>query len=261
MSIDLIVSNPISATPQTVTDQNGNTSALSISNSATAVNAEASGSNVQLSINNPTNATNEVAGVRFTTGSGWNVMLRTRQDNAWLELTASDGSVQHTWFQNNYTTTGVVTAGSVTAESVGAVQLQTGQLTATSSVTFSGIGPLPATGTVDLVVGPTGQVSTQLSSARFKENVQPLQDDFHKILSANPVSFVNRTTGAREIGYIAEDFHEKELENLVSYDTEGTPLSIQYKMLPIYALEIIKEQNRAIQQLQEEIAGIKEKLH
>jgi hypothetical protein len=68
----------------------------------------------QVHIANPTNATGQIAGLRLSTASGWNVQLRTRQDNAWLELTDVTGTPQHLWNANNYQTTGNVNAGSIT---------------------------------------------------------------------------------------------------------------------------------------------------
>ncbi len=246
MSIDLIVDNSISDTLQNVKDQSGNTSALEIAGGQVAISADASGASAQGSVFNPNNSDGNVAGFRFHTASGWNVMLRTRQGQAWLELTDGAGSPRHVWVDGNYTANGLVTAGQLSVSG--------------SQVVFSGLSGLPASGTADLTVDSSGNVAPQTSSARFKENIEPLQDDFRKVLDAAPVSFVNKATGDREIGYIAEEFHDNDLDNLVSYDAEGKPLSVQYKMLPIYALEIVKEQQRVIEELRSELGKIKAKL-
>lgn len=247
MSVDLVVDNDISTSLETVNDQHGNSSALSIAKGIVRVEGSPSGDSVQMDVYNPKKATNQVAGIRFHTGgSDWTVMLRTRQDKAWLELTDVSGNVVHLWNGRDYTTKGKVTAGKL-------------QVTG-SSVIFSGLQNLPSSGTADLTVDASGNVAPQTSSARFKEDIEPLQEDFHKIFSADPVSFTNKSTGDREIGYLAENLHENNLENLVSYDAEGKPLSVQYKMLPLYVLEIMKEQQHVIKELQEEIAGIKEEM-
>lgn len=129
-----------------------------------------------------------------------------------------------------------------------------------TAVRFSGLPNLPNSGMADLVIHSGGAVSVHTSSARFKENIEPLQEDFCKLLLADPVSFTNKATGDCEIGYVAENLHENELENLVSYDAEGKPLSVRYKLLPIYVLEIMKEQQRVIKDLQGDIADIKERM-
>jgi hypothetical protein len=52
----------------------------------------------QLSLYNPGNATDKIAGMRMGTGSGWNIQLRTQQDKDWLQLANADGSaVFHSW--------------------------------------------------------------------------------------------------------------------------------------------------------------------
>ncbi len=56
----------------------------------------------QLAIYNPNAATGHIAGIRMHTASGWNIQLRTRQDNAWLELTDSTGGISHQWNSTNY---------------------------------------------------------------------------------------------------------------------------------------------------------------
>lgn len=58
--------------------------------------------NQHLNLVATSNVTNTVAGISMRTNSGWSVMLRTRQDNSWLELTDVAGNVQHRWFQGNY---------------------------------------------------------------------------------------------------------------------------------------------------------------
>ena len=43
---------------------------------------------------------------------------------------------------------------------------------------------------------------------RYKEEVQGLEDDFGSILKAQPRTYVDKSSGRREIGYIAEEFDE-----------------------------------------------------
>lgn len=69
------------------------------------------GNAVQANVYNPSSASESVAGVRFHTASGWNVMLRTRQDKSWLELTGGTGNVVHYWDAGNYFATGKIAIG------------------------------------------------------------------------------------------------------------------------------------------------------
>lgn len=126
------------------------------------------------------------------------------------------------------------------------------------SAAFPTMPNLPGSGTADLTIDPSGNLAPQTSSARFKENIKPLKDEFHRILSLEPKVFTSKATGQAAIGYIAEDLHAKDLNHLVSFDGEGKPLSVHYKMLPLYLLEIIKDQQHMIEQLKEGLADLKE---
>ena len=46
------------------------------------------------------------------------------------------------------------------------------------------------------------------SSRETKTNIHPFEEDFTKILNAQPVSFTDKTSGEQNIGYIAEEFEE-----------------------------------------------------
>jgi len=124
-----------------------------------------------------------------------------------------------------------------------------------------GIGTNP--GTVFAIAGLTGTSSGanlrvynnniyyQSSSRRTKKNIKPLSEDFTKILKAQPVSFTDKATGENNIGYIAEDFDEIGLNNLVVYEN-GDPKSLSYELVSLYNLEIIKEQQKVIRELQKQ---------
>lgn len=166
--------------------------------------------------------------------------LRTHSGGNWLEIVDSGGTVRAAWLGEMYTV---------------------GALTVTGPwVIFPGINK-SATGPLDLVVNADGSIGPKLSSIRFKENVQPLQDDFHKILMLAPKSFNYLDSSEEAIGYMAEDLDEAKLGRLVSYDSDGKPLAIQYKMMSIYLLEVLKEHQQVIKELRREIAEIKEMMH
>ena len=117
--------------------------------------------------------------------------------------------------------------------------------------------PQPAGGTVDLVIDANGNVSTQNSSVRFKEDVQPLCDDFRKVLMLEPKSFTYKETGARGIGYTAEEVAAADLGELVAFDADGQPLGVHYKMLSVYLLELLKDQQATLAEVRAEITALK----
>ena len=96
----------------------------------------------------------------------------------------------------------------------------------------------------------TGTLGKVGSSARFKEDIEPLKDDFHKILEAKPKSFTWKENGEKGIGFIAEEFDALGLTDLVYYE-DGQPFSIRYELVPLYLLEVIKDQVETTKQLKE----------
>ena len=110
---------------------------------------------------------------------------------------------------------------------------------------------------VSLNIGSDGIVGTPVSSRRYKENIQPLQEDFRKILKLESKSFTFKDSGAKSIGYIAEDVDELGLKDLVVYK-DGQPETVLYNLIPVYMLEIIKKQQNDIDTLKREIRALKE---
>ena len=92
----------------------------------------------------------------------------------------------------------------------------------------------------------------QSSSAKYKDDIQELTDDFNKILDAQPKSFIDKATGQRNIGYIAEEFDKLGLDNLVIYK-DGQPDALKYDLVSLYLLEVVKDAN-------EENEGLKHRI-
>ena len=112
----------------------------------------------------------------------------------------------------------------------------------------------------DLEIDTNGNIGVQLSTARAKEDITELKDDFARILNLTPRSFVYKNTGTKSIGYIAEEVDELALKDLVTYDAEGAPMGVNYKKISVYLLEILKGQARAIGALTAEVQQLKSKL-
>lgn len=128
------------------------------------------------------------------------------------------------------------------------------------SVAFPTMQNLPSTGTADLTINASGAVAPQTSSARFKENIEPLAADFERILALEPKAFCDVGTGDRGIGYVAEDVAALRLTDLVSVDGSGQPLSVHYKLIPIYLLELLKAQQRTIEMLRDDVRELNRRL-
>lgn len=234
MSVDLVVANPLGSAAQTVMDQNGNSSSLYLSAAPPPV---AGGSAGMVAIYGP-GGLNATAALSLATSpsSKPNVqMLAT-------DLGASDASLSFNLLPAGNQTTSYNTVL---------------RLNPDGSVAVPSMPNLPASDTTDLVVDSYGNISPQTSSVRFKENVMPLADDFHKILALEPKAFNYRDSRQRTIGLIAEDVDSANLEGLVTYDGDGRPLSVQYKLIPLYLLELVKEQQRRLDEQERTMAELR----
>jgi hypothetical protein len=93
------------------------------------------------------------------------------------------------------------------------------------------------------------------SSRKYIDDIRPLDDNFDKILDAEPVSFTDKVSGERNIGFIAEEFEKLGLENLVVH-RDGKPDAVKYELVSVYLLEMIKELKTENQELKRRIEAI-----
>lgn len=233
MSIDLVVANQLGATAQAVTDQTGNTSDVYLTQSG------------PVGINQP----NPVAqlDIKGTLALNDNeIMLRAAADT-YHRIGYATNSDSDYWIFNS------------------ALLLQKGPVTSPTNLLRLTSGTLslptlqnrPATGSADLTIDSSGNVTPQTSSVRFKTDVTPLHDNFSKVLALQPKAFRYKEGGDRAIGYLAEDVADLELNDLVAVDASGAPLSVHYKLLPVYILEVVKRQQEAIDELREELERLR----
>lgn len=144
---------------------------------------------------------------------------------------------------------------STTLHVVGTTTLATTSITAldlTALTTNTSGNALCIVGTSVVTAGNTTCVT---SSARFKQNITPL-NDWRDLLDINVVEFnykpeyadTVRDAGGKRIGFIAEQIEQVDPQ-LVQYDTEGNPLSVHFD--GITAKTVL-----AIQEIQKEIDGM-----
>jgi hypothetical protein len=130
----------------------------------------------------------------------------------------------------------------------------------------------------------SGELRPQSSTIHVKTNVNPLNVDKESLFRLRPVSYQLKPAlgGDKEVGLIAEEVHET-LPELVVYgperqwigdtgipatDNNGkeilnhgkqVPYSVHYDRLPVYLLQIIKEQDKRIQDLELRLQKLEEK--
>ena len=62
-------------------------------------------------------------------------------------------------------------------------------------------------------------------------------------------------------GYIAEEVLENGIEEIVGYDENREPASLNYGLLSTLVLELVKEQQKEIDSLKEELRQLEELEH
>jgi len=119
---------------------------------------------------------------------------------------------------------------------------------------------------VQVGISASGQLATSTSSARFKENIRPMNDASEAILKLEPVTFRYKRDlspeGTSEFGLVAEQV-EKVNPDLIVRDKEGKPFSVRYDAVNAMLLnEFLKahrkleEQGQTIARQETEIRGL-----
>ncbi|CAB4133792.1 Intramolecular chaperone auto-processing domain containing protein [uncultured Caudovirales phage] len=117
-----------------------------------------------------------------------------------------------------------------------------------------GISGVTVAASVPVVIDANGQMGTVVSSARYKDNIENM-DDSVSILGLKPVEFTYRidVTKTKQYGLIAEEV-AKEFPYLCVYDKEGQPDSVKYHELPVFLLKEIQRLNKRIEELEKKVA-------
>lgn len=113
---------------------------------------------------------------------------------------------------------------------------------------------LLSTGTgAPVVVDGAGNLLQSASSIRYKMNVRPLEGA--DIFNLHPVRFQWKSTGEEDIGFIAEEV-EKVIPDLVFRNNDGKPEGVKYEKLALYLLNVVKEQQEEIRELQSAVKSL-----
>jgi hypothetical protein len=110
-------------------------------------------------------------------------------------------------------------------------------------------------------VNSNGTLGTVASTRRAKENIAPYSDPDNKILNVGAVTFdykpevieeEDQANRFNQFGLIAEDLHDAGLNHLVHYDKDGQCLGINYQMLAVELLGVVKNLDARIKTLEGE---------
>jgi hypothetical protein len=108
-----------------------------------------------------------------------------------------------------------------------------------------------------VVIGSSGQLGTTSSSARYKENIQPMDKASEAILSLEPVTFRYKhdldPKGIPQFGLVAEQV-EKINPDLVARDDRGKPYTVRYEAVNAMLLNEFLKEHRKVEQQEAAIA-------
>src|SRR5207253_5310858 len=107
-------------------------------------------------------------------------------------------------------------------------------------------------GGVGVIVDASGHLGTVTSSARFKDNVRPMDKASEAILALQPVTFRYKRDldpeGIPQFGLVAEQV-EKVNPDLVARDEQGKPYTVRYEAVNAMLLnEFLKEHKAFVEE-------------
>jgi hypothetical protein len=132
------------------------------------------------------------------------------------------------------------------------------QGTQTTTV-IAGINGATVAGDIAVLIDSSGHLGTSTSSARYKDEIKPMDKASEAILSLQPVSFRYKKEldpkAIPQFGLVAEEV-EKVDPDLVARDEEGKPYSVRYEAVNAMLLNEFLKEHRTVDELKKEIAAL-----
>jgi hypothetical protein len=120
-----------------------------------------------------------------------------------------------------------------------------------------------AAGGIAVFVNSNGKLGTAVSSRRFKENIQPINDASEALFALTPVSFRYKKEidpgGMQQFGLVAEDV-EQVNPDLVVCDQNGQVHSVRYDQVNAMLLNEFLKEHRKVEKQEATIAQLKEQI-
>ncbi len=118
---------------------------------------------------------------------------------------------------------------------------------------IAGISGATVAGGVTVVIDANGQLGTIVSSQRFKEAIEPMDEASEAILALKPVTFRYKheldPAGIPQFGLVAEQV-AKVNPDLVARDKEGKVYTVRYEAVNAMLLNEFLKEHRNVQQLE-----------
>ena len=124
---------------------------------------------------------------------------------------------------------------------------------------IAGISGVTVAGGIGVIVDSSGHLGTTTSSARFKDQIKPMDRASEAILALKPVTFHYKQEldpeGIPQFGLVAEEV-EKVNPDLVARDEQGKPYSVRYDAVNAMLLNEFLKEHRTVQQQGATIEGL-----
>jgi hypothetical protein len=221
-------------------------------NNATGFNNVADGANALY--NNTTGTYNTASGssalFRNTTGGyntamGVNALYRNTTGNGNIALGVSAGSFLTTG-SNNID----IGNGGVASESG---RIRIGTKGKQINCYIAGISGVGVPGGVGVIVDANGRLGTVVSSARYKDDIKPMDQASESVLALKPVTFRYKheldPEGIAQFGLVAEEV-EKVNPDLVARDDNGKAYTVRYEAVNAMLLNEFLKEHRKVEKLE-----------
>ena len=124
----------------------------------------------------------------------------------------------------------------------------------TQNATFiAGISGATVPDGVGVIVGANGKLGTVVSSARFKDEIKPMDKASEAILALQPVTFRYKheldPDSIPQFGLVAEQV-EKVNPDLVARDEQGKPYTVRYEAVNAMLLNEFLKEHRKVEEQQ-----------
>jgi hypothetical protein len=156
---------------------------------------------------------------------------------------------------------GNIAGGGINESGTIRIGTQFGDLTQTATY-IAGISGTTVVGSAVFVTS-AGQLGVAASSARFKDEIKPMDKTSEAILALKPVTFRYKKEldpkGIPQFGLVAEEV-EKVNPDLITRDRDGKPYTVRYEVVNAMLLNEFLKEHRTVQDQQKEIDALKAQL-
>ena len=138
-------------------------------------------------------------------------------------------------------------------------KIRIGTKPAQKAAFIAGISGVTVANGVGVIINSQGQLGTVVSSARFKEGIEPMDKASEAILALKPVTFRYKheldPEGIPQFGLVAEQV-EKVDPNLVARDDNGNPYTVRYEAVNAMLLNEFLKEHRRLEDLEATVAKL-----